>query len=113
MKILLIEDDELMRDMITMVLAMEGHEVSGAATGEVARALFNAGGYAAVISDMYLPDTDGFELFAELKAVQPELLFLLLSGETDEAVLRKAAALGIPYIEKDENFAERIAAALK
>ncbi len=113
MKILLIEDDALMRDMITMVLSIQAHEVSGAATGEIACALFGAGGYDAVISDMYLPDTDGFALFAELKTRQPDLRFLLLSGETDETVLRKAAALAIPYIEKDENFAEAIAAALQ
>ena len=112
MKILLIEDDELMRDMISMVLNLQGHDVCAAATGADARAVFCAATYDAVISDLYLPDDDGFALHDALRAKRPQLRFLLLSGETDAAVLGKAAEQNIRFVAKDENFAQAIVAAL-
>ena len=113
-KLLLIEDDSFMREMITLVLESEDYEVTGAGDGRGAlRLLKDSGGYAAVISDMYLPDTDGLELFAQINALQPELAFLLLTSETDETIVRKATGLGISYILKDENYAEAILSALR
>ncbi|WP_371374132.1 response regulator [Sporomusa aerivorans] len=113
-KLLLIEDDSFMREMITLVLESEDYEVTGAGDGRGAlRLLKDSGGYDAVISDMYLPDTDGLELFAQINALQPELAFLLLTSETDETIVRKATGLGISYILKDENYAEAILSALR
>ena len=112
-KILLIEDDAFMRDMITLVLESENYEVSGVENGaEVLSLLPEYGNYAAVISDMYLPDANGIALFEQIHDVCPSLRFLILTSETNEAIIQKAKALGIIYIQKDENFAESMLAAL-
>lgn len=112
-RLLLIEDDSFMRDMVALVLQTESYEVDGCGSGEEALGAFSEGGeYAAVISDMYLPDFDGFTLIKKVKELQPDLLFVVLTSETDQAVIEKAADLGIIYIPKDENFAESIIAVL-
>lgn len=108
-KILLIEDDDFMREMIALVLETENYEVTGAANGEEAlRLLKECNGYGAVISDMYLPDSNGLTLFEQVRADYPTLVFLILTSESDEAIVQKAERLGITYILKDENFAESI-----
>ncbi len=104
-RILLVEDDALMRDMIAMVLESEGFETSGVGSGEAAVAKMSETQFAALVSDMYLPDMDGFTLLARARELRPALRFVMLSGETDKAVLEKAAALQLPYIVKDEDFA--------
>ena len=112
-RILLIEDDNFMRDMIAMVLESEDYEVTGVDNGAEALVLLHKSKeYGAVISDMYLPDTDGLKLFAEINAHYPDLLFLILTSETDEKIIEKARGLGITYVLKDENFAESILAVL-
>ncbi|MCE5286671.1 MAG: response regulator [Pelosinus sp.] len=112
-KLLLIEDDSFMKDMIALVLESEGYEVDSAESGREAMQRLNEYPQcAAVISDMYLPDSDAFTLFNKFSEAWPGLLFLILSSETDQAIVQKAADLGIAYIFKDENFAESIVAAL-
>ncbi|HWR39770.1 MAG TPA: response regulator [Patescibacteria group bacterium] len=114
MKVLLVEDDDFMRDMIGMVLTAEQYQVCGAANGaEALQQLQENGDCAAVVCDMYLPDTDGLTLSAQLKARCPGLLFLLLTGESDETIRQRAATLGIQYMMKDENFAESILTGLQ
>ncbi len=103
-----------MRDMIALVLESEGYEVHGAENGSAALQLVKAGGrYDAVISDMYLPDTDGLTLFTQIRDCCPEVRYLILSSENDSAIIRRATGLGITYIVKDENFAEGIVRALR
>jgi|GEM_PF-2832605 len=112
-KVLLIEDDSFMRKIIILMLETENYEVTGVGDGaEALRLLRECEGYGAVISDMYLPDTDGLTLFEQVNAGYPDLLFLILSSETDKTIVRKAISLGITYILKDENFAKSILAVL-
>ena len=69
--------------------------------------------FAALISDMYLPDMDGFLLLAKVRELRPSMPLIMLSGETDAAVREKAAALQIPYIIKDEEFAAALLEVLR
>ncbi|MBP2627026.1 MAG: hybrid sensor histidine kinase/response regulator [Firmicutes bacterium] len=113
-KLLLIEDDNFMREMIALVLETENYKVTGVENGgEALRLLDECSEYGAVISDMYLPDTDGLILFEKINVAYPNLLFLILTSETDETIVQRAKNLGITYILKDENFAESVLVALK
>jgi len=110
---LLIEDDSFMRDMIILMLETANYTVTGVGNGaEALRQLTECANYTAIISDMYLPDTNAFKIFEQVAAACPGLPFLILTSETDEAVVQKATNLGITYISKDENFADTILTAL-
>lgn len=112
-QLLLIEDDCFMREMITLLLETNNYAVTAVESGAAARQLLQTSpACTAVISDMYLPDSDGFTLYEEIHAAFPALQFIILTSETDETIVGKAAGLGICYIVKDENFAEAVLAAL-
>lgn len=71
MRILLVEDDEVLRDSATGYLRASGFAVDSAPTGKMARELAAVSPYDAVILDLRLPDEDGFTLCAALRAREP------------------------------------------
>jgi CheY-like chemotaxis protein len=69
--ILVVDDDESIRDLVAMALAPLGYVVIGAADGCEAMAMIAARPPVLVISDVEMPDVDGLELYRALRA-QPE-----------------------------------------
>ena len=62
-RILLIDDDELIRDVFTMILTRR-FEVDSAATGEEALERITEGGpYSVIVCDLQLPDMDGRAIY--------------------------------------------------
>jgi two-component system copper resistance phosphate regulon response regulator CusR len=71
MRILLVEDDEVLRDGATAFLRANGFAVDAASTGKMARAFAAVSPYDAVVLDLRLPDEDGFTLCAALRDRTP------------------------------------------
>jgi CheY-like chemotaxis protein len=67
-KILLVEDNEMNRDMLSRRLQRRGHEVVVATDGEQGVAMARAESPALVLMDMSLPGIDGWEATRQLKA---------------------------------------------
>src|ERR1700675_1571417 len=67
-KILLVEDNEMNRDMLSRRLQRRGYEVLTAVDGESGLALTKAQAPALVLMDMSLPGVDGWEATRQLKA---------------------------------------------
>ena len=67
-KILLVEDNEMNRDMLSRRLQRRGYEVLTAVDGESGLALIRSAGPALVLMDMSLPGIDGWEATRQLKA---------------------------------------------
>jgi CheY-like chemotaxis protein len=61
-KFLVVDDEEAVRDLLRDILEKEGHEVTIAANGREALALFSEAHYAAVLMDVGLPGMSGWEL---------------------------------------------------
>jgi len=70
-KILLVEDNEMNRDMLSRRLVRRGFEVEIATDGEQGVAMAQAGAYDLVLMDMSLPGIDGWEATRRLRG-QPE-----------------------------------------
>lgn len=66
-KILLVEDDDMIRRMIGMRLGMRGHEVETAEDGQEAVEMVPAGDYDLVLMDMHMPRKDGHQATRELR----------------------------------------------
>jgi two-component system, cell cycle response regulator DivK len=60
-KILLVEDNEMNRDMLSRRLQRKGYEVALAVDGLQGVAMATAGGYDLILMDMSLPELDGWE----------------------------------------------------
>lgn len=71
MKILYIEDDHALRDLMQEVLEGEGFEVTVAGTGNAGIQLFPEVQPDVVITDLIMPDGDGEEVIAALKRLPP------------------------------------------
>jgi two-component system, cell cycle sensor histidine kinase and response regulator CckA len=101
--ILYVEDDEAVRDLVTLVLRKQGYEVLSASNGaeamQVATPVIDR--IALVIADVVMPIMNGRQLVDRLRSLRPDVKFVFTSGYTRDIVdqhdLGEAAA---PLIEK-------------
>jgi DNA-binding response OmpR family regulator len=85
-RILVIEDEEMMRKLLKDYLQSCGFEISAFSEGESALKALHEKTYAAVVSDIFLPGKRGFTLLQTIKAENPGAPVILISGETPETV---------------------------
>jgi len=80
--VLVVDDDETVRSVLRRVLEHLGYGVRVYATATRALEAFDAEpeGFAALLSDMVMPDMGGCELATELRRRQPELPVMLMTG---------------------------------
>jgi DNA-binding response OmpR family regulator len=81
--ILMIEDDAGLASLVAEYLTGFGLRVSIAASGSEGLRMLQPGGYDALILDVMLPDTDGFEICRQVRA-RSELPILMLTARGDE-----------------------------
>jgi CheY-like chemotaxis protein len=92
-RILLVEDNELNRDMLSRRLQRKGFEVDLAEDGRIGVEKGRAGGYDLILMDMSLPEVDGWEATRQLRAA-PEtrsvpiiaLTAHAMAGDRDKAL---------------------------
>jgi CheY-like chemotaxis protein len=84
-RILLVEDNEMNRDMLSRRLQRKGYEVTMAVDGRQGVEMARSGGYDLVLMDMSLPEIDGWEATRQLRAV-PETRGLPIIGLTAHAM---------------------------
>jgi CheY-like chemotaxis protein len=93
LKILLVEDHGDTGRVLARLLRNFGYAVEHAETATTALELFERGNFELVVSDLGLPDESGLELMKKLRARQPQLAGICLSGygmEDDLAACRAA-----------------------
>ena len=79
-KILVAEDEELLRDILGLVLSDEGYQVDIAINGEEAWEKLNANNYDLLATDLFMPKMNGFELILKVQSVYPDLKIIMISG---------------------------------
>jgi len=93
--ILVIDDEEVMRDVLGSLLTQAGYQVSLAPNGPEGLELARKGGYVAALVDMMLPEMDGMTVLEELKRIDADLVVLMITAyasvETAIAAMRKGA----------------------
>ena len=79
-RILLVDDEPLVRDSIRKVLQFDGHTVETAADGEEALALFRKSSFDLVVTDYEMPGIKGDQLAVAIKAILPLQPVLMISA---------------------------------
>lgn len=115
-KILIIEDEENIRNFIKTVLCAHGYQVLCAEKGTAGRMLFESHGPDLVILDLGLPDMDGIQFIKEAR-VKSSVPILVLSARSNERDKVEALDMGAnDYVTKPFGTAEteaRIRSALR
>ncbi len=110
-RILVVDDDASVRNVLTSVLTEEGYPVRAADGAEAALAMFAGGAVQLVISDLKMPVRDGLWLLGELQHHHPDVAVIMLTGfgDTESAVecLRRGA---MDYLLKPPRITELVRA---
>lgn len=81
LKILLVDDEMLVRSGTAMMLEELGHHVTEANSGKIALQILGDGpGFDVIITDFRMPDMDGMELILAARKLHPELKAVLMTG---------------------------------
>jgi len=86
--ILVVDDEQNMRRVLTKVLLDEGHDVSCAATGEEALAKLSEDTFDVILSDVRMPGMDGMELMKRVKSLSSDTTVVMMTayGSVQSAV---------------------------
>jgi len=79
-RILVVDDERSMREMLSILLEREGYEAVEAKDGQEAWQLFEASVFDLVISDIQMPGINGIELLARIKKLAPEIPVLMITA---------------------------------
>jgi signal transduction histidine kinase len=116
-RILVVDDSEVIREMLTAFLGTVGYHVDGAPDGQVALDQFIMRRHQLIISDLQMPRLEGLALLKQVKALEPDTQVIILTGHAtlDSAV--EALRLGaydylLKPVEDMEAFARLVDRAL-
>jgi CheY-like chemotaxis protein len=93
-KVLVIDDDLAMRDLVVCMLETCGLEVEPAADADEALFALQARPYDLVVSDIYMPRRDGFEVARAARRIRPETSIVLMSSFGGAATRAESEAAG-------------------
>ena len=92
-KILVIDDNEEMRELLNVMLARAGHESAAAADGEEGLRKSKEERFDLVLLDIWMPEVDGISVLKDLQARRPDLPVIVMSGGSDKMPLEYSSAL--------------------
>ena len=99
--ILVVDDEKAQREILDMILADEGHDVTTAASGEAALKFARDRRFDLVLTDLKMTGMDGIELLQQLLALDSSIIVILLTAhgsiESAKDALRRGA---FDYLEK-------------
>jgi putative nucleotidyltransferase with HDIG domain len=86
-RILVVDDDDSVRDLITGILSHSGHECRSVSSAEAALAALQSNTrYALVLSDLAMEGMDGFALLERIRKLDPQLPVVMVTGVHDISV---------------------------
>jgi len=110
--LLVVDDIEMNRDLLSRRFGLAGYNVTTAETGVRALELIDDGGYDLVLLDIMMPEMDGIKVLKVIRETRSmvELPVIMVSALTDSADIVTALELGAnDYVGKPVNFQEALA----
>ena len=98
--VLVIDDEEIMRDILGTLLEREGYSVRLAASGQEGLDLAKSLPFDAVIVDVMMPGIDGLQVLDELKKHDEELPVLMVTAYASESAIAAMKKGAFDYITK-------------
>ncbi len=103
-KVLIVDDEYLIRYSLQRLIEQEGYEVFTAASGQESLRLFEEQKPDIVILDIQLPDANGLVLLKTIKEINPAAVVIMATGSPDAQDIVEAKKMGaLDYLEKPVN----------
>jgi DNA-binding NtrC family response regulator len=100
-KVLLVEDETIVRESLRDWLVEDGYDVECVDTGEEALARIKQEDFGVVVLDLRLPGVDGLRVFEQAKELKPETKGVIITAYPSKETLDEARKLGlIDYLVK-------------
>jgi CheY-like chemotaxis protein len=96
--ILAIDDQEIIRELLTGMLDQLGYNVTVCSTGVQGVEEFESGRFDLVICDIGLPDIDGWEVVERIRSHKPDTPIIMISGWGLDEEVEKAGRRGVDHI---------------
>ncbi len=88
-QILVIDDSKPIRDVLSKMLSFIGYEVVVASSGSEGLDLFSKNSIGLVLTDLHMPDIDGWTLAFHIKDKSPTTPVVLITGSEEESIMEK------------------------
>src|SRR3982750_4206483 len=103
-RILIVDDERSMRDMLAILLRREGHDVAIAENGRRALDVLNQRPFDLVVSDARMPDLDGLQVLRHARSINPAVIAIMITAYGSPDLIRGGEELGVnDYVEKPFN----------
>jgi len=93
-RILIVDDEKGMRDLLSIMLKNDGYRVDAAESATRARELISRGSYDLVISDIAMPDGSGVDVLRTAREIQPDCIVILITAYASTESAIEALKLG-------------------
>lgn len=93
-RILVVDDEDAIRDLIVTILSTAGYDVASAPNGRAAVQKLAEAPFHAVVTDLVMPEQEGIETIQLLRREFPGIKVIAVSGAFDGQCLRVAQLLG-------------------
>jgi len=107
MNLLVVDDDDALRIVVTDLLLKEGYKITTASGGREAIDLLNKNRFDLVLLDIIMPDVDGFSVLKLIKAEHPKVKVIMLTAYSELKMAVESKKLGAddfiakPYMRED------------
>ena len=99
--VLIVDDEESMRHLLSVILRDHGYEARAVSNGEDALKELAARDYDLVLSDVRMPRMDGLKLLREVQRIRPDLTFIVMSAYgTHDTAIEAMKAGAYDYVSK-------------
>jgi DNA-binding response OmpR family regulator len=96
-RILVIDDSQVIRDLLSDFLADAGHFVDTAEESDDGIRMAVNGSYDICVCDLHIPKKNGFQIYQEISRQKPKLKFIMTDSLPDH-LAEKVSEAGVPYI---------------
>jgi two-component system, NtrC family, nitrogen regulation response regulator NtrX len=105
MKIMVVDDEPFIREMMEEFLSLQGHDVVSAGSGEEAIATIAENDPDMALLDIWMPGISGIETLVRIKEISPGVGIVMLSAFGDEETVNEALDMGADfYLQKPIEF---------
>ncbi|HOS84947.1 MAG TPA: response regulator [Bacteroidales bacterium] len=107
MKVLIVEDDAVSRELLRVIIQKEGYEFRTADDGMAGFEIFNEFIPDIVVTDIRMPRLDGIELLKKIRMVARDVIVIIVTAHGNENIALEALHLGANnYLKKPINLEE-------